>query len=60
MFNTSLPHNIEVEQRANDTELEITKLENVRGALVDIADLTGEARRSFSSTIDWLSSFINE
>jgi hypothetical protein len=50
-------------QRANDTELEITRLERVRGELADIAierNLSGEAKQSFSSTIDWLTFFINE
>lgn len=50
-------------QQANNAEPEITRLEHIRGELVNIAmerNLTGEAKQSFSSTIDWLSSFINE
>jgi len=42
---------------------ETTRLERVRGELIDIAierNLTGEAKQSFSSVIDWLSTFINE
>jgi len=50
-------------QEANDTALEITRLEMVRGELANIAierNLSGEAKQSFSSTIDWLTSFINK
>jgi len=50
-------------QRANDVELEIIRLEDVREKLADITierNLSGEAKQSFCSTIDWLTSFINE
>lgn len=50
-------------QQANDADLEITRLEDVRGELVRIAmerNLNGEAKQAFSSTIDFLTSFINE
>jgi hypothetical protein len=50
-------------QWVNNIELEITRLEDVQGELVRIAmerHLSGEAKQSFSSTIDWLTSFINE
>ena len=50
------------EQQQNNN-VEITRLKTVRGELADIAierDISGEAKQSFNSTIDWLSSFINE